>query len=164
MSSKHRLFVGGFFGASADEVASFWADFGAVTAVTIPQADKNYGFAFVEFRHRHGAKDALSKSAGKRFRGEHFVSAKKASKKRLAAVADETLPHEDDKKKKKKKKKKQKKQKKSRTEPGSNDEQEAESVPPPPIAAVAAPGPLKAKPQQKSTGAVIIESDEEDLF
>ena len=173
MSSKHCLFVGGFSGATAEEIASFWKDFGSVASVTIPLADMNYGFAHVAFRHSHGAKEALSKSAGKRFRGEQFVSAKKASKKRVAVVPAAAAVVVEEASPEKKSKKKKKKQKKSRKEGGkviadADTEKISATIAPTPTptpATTVAPLAPKAKPQSQ-IGAVIIESeeDEDDLF
>jgi RNA recognition motif-containing protein len=75
--SKHVLFVGGFFGVHAAELQRFFGEFGEVESVHA----KGNGFAFVEFKKKDGAQQALTKLESVHLFREQFVYGKLAEKK-----------------------------------------------------------------------------------
>jgi RNA recognition motif-containing protein len=74
--SKHVLFVGGFFGVHAAELQRFFGEFGEVESVHV----KGNGFAFVEFKKKDGAQQALTKLESVHLFREQFVYGKQAEK------------------------------------------------------------------------------------
>ncbi len=77
--SRHVLFVGGFFGVTAVELQRFFCEFGEVESVHV----KGNGFAFVEFKKKDGAANALGKLEKLHLFKEQFVFGKQAEKKSI---------------------------------------------------------------------------------